>query len=360
MGISYRSLLPGRARRRLTCALIRAALALLAASFAWLPAGRAQEARPEAGVKEITNFRYPAFDPKTGKRIWTVTTEKAWPVEADFYRAQNPHVIVYGNEHTIEISSRSGSVRHRGRADVTFTLEDQVVIRVDDPSRTVVTTEKLEWVASASTLRSDARVKIARTDFTVSGDGLELKPKQGTKEPQFIRLLSNVAVEIAPAAARSPIFADLAGRSAEKDDAEGPPMFVGSSGPMTIDRDTNIISLSDNVQARRENFRIRCDNLRLAFDPETRRLKDINGEGNVQAFDGENGVSGDTLSWDALSSLIEVTGNPAKTWRGSATVSAQIIWFSQTDGKVLWSGRAQIFAPPMDSGDFFRFGGDRN
>jgi len=350
VGRNTLTLLRGRAGGRIAVALCLAA---------WLlSAPAALSAELGAGVKEITGFRYPAFDPKTGKRTWTITAEKAWPVEANFYRAHMPRVVVYGNRHTIDVSSESGSVKRRGRGDVTFILEKNVVIRVDDPSGTVVTTEQLQWVAQEHILRSETRVTIKRTDFTVSGEGLELKPKEGGKEPQFIKLLRNVEVEIAPAAAKSPIFADLAGKAAEENDAHAPPMFISSDGSMIIDRDTNIILLRDNVQARRDKFTLRCDTLRMAFDPETRRLKDIHGEGNLQAFDGDNGISGDTLAWDALSGLIEVTGTPARTWRGPATVSAPIIWLSQSDGKVLWTGRAHIYAPPMESGEFLRFGGD--
>jgi len=311
------------------------------------------------GVQDVRRVRWPHFDPKTGKRISVVTAEKAWPEDGKTYRVQRPKVIVYGTEYEINVTSESGVVKLEGRRGVACTLEGNVTVRISDPGKTVVTAEKLEWVASERILRTDSAVEVRRTDLAVKGVGMELRPQEGSKELRFIQFKKDTQAEISPRASTSGIFSSVTGKAEPdgEEGEEGSPMFISSKGPMTINRDTNVVSFEDNVEVRRQSFKIHCDKLTMSFDPETRKVKDILARGNVRVFGAENGASGDVLSWDALSGLVEVFGNPARTWRGPATVAASTIWFSPKDAKVLWTGRAQIYAPPEGPASLMHFGG---
>ena len=313
-----------------------------------------------ADLEEVTGVQWPRFDPKTGKKMWMVTAEKAWSDGGgNLFHVKEPKVIFFGSEYKINVTSKRGVVKREGRRAFTFLLEGDVTVRVSDPGKTVVRAEKLEWLAAQHVLRSDSPVEIERTDLIVKGVGLELRPQKGDEEVNFIQLKKDVKATISPHASSSAIFSSITGKVEKNDPAQkdGPPLFISSSGPMTINRDTSIVSFEKNVEVRRESFRIRCEDLRMSFDPGTRKVKDIHGSGNLKAFDGENGASGDALSWDALSGLVEIIGKPAKTWRAAATVSAPVIWFSQKDGKILWTGGAQIYAPSEGPASLMHFGG---
>ena len=357
MGHDSVTLLPGPEKPRLRSfrRLIPAAFVLLSA------AGAPQAAEIGAGVEEITGVEWPQFDRKTGKRILVVKVARAWSSDSMNYDVEGVTVDVYGSEYNIKITSKSGVVNRRSRRNFTFELKGDVTIRIADPARTVLTAETLKWVAADQVLLTDKPVKITRTDFTVKGVGLEMRPEEGTKEVRFIKLNKDVQAEISPRASASAILSGVTGK-AEPPDAkieDAPPMFISSKGAMTINRDTNVVSFEEDVVARRASLTIRCDKLEMTFDPEKRKVTTIVGAGNVSASDGDDGASGDTLSWDASTGLVEIAGDPAKTWRGEATVSARIIWFSQEDGRVrvLWSGRARIYAPPEGPNALMHFGG---
>jgi len=311
------------------------------------------------GVQEVTDVRWPHFDPRTGKRISVVTAEKAWPEDGKTFRVRRPKIVLYGSEYNINVAAERGTVRLEGRRSIACVLKGDVTVRVSDPGKTVLKADALEWVASERTLRSDSPIEIRRTDLSVKGVGMELRPQEGTRQLRFVQLKKNVEARISPRASTSAIFSSVTGkaRPAGEEGDEGPPMFVSSKGPMTINRDTNIISFEEKVEARRGSFTIRCDKLTMSFDPEARKVKEIFARGKVRVFEAENGASGDALSWDTLSGLVEVLGKPAKTWRAAAAVSAPIIWFSPKDGKVLWTGRAHIYAPPEGPASLMHFCG---
>jgi len=355
MGLNRLALLPGL--RRLGPIKLSAACVLL-----WLAASSpAAAAQLRGGVQRATGVSWRSFDPKTGRKISAVTAAKAWPEDDKTYRVQRPQVVLYGTEYKIYVTSEGGTVVVEDRRSISCALEGDVTVRVADPGKTVVKIDKLEWVAADRVLRSDSPVQVMRTDLTVKGVGMELRPEEGKKELRFIQIKHDMEAQISPKASTSAIFSSVTGTSERKTDAgdKGPPMFISSKGPMTINRDTNIITFEENVEARRGPFTIRCDKLTMSFDPEANKVKDILARGSVRAFDGENGASGDALSWDALSGLVEIVGSPAKTWRSAATVSSRIIWFSQKDGKALWTGRAHIYAPPEGPALLKRFGGAR-
>ncbi|NQT20236.1 MAG: LPS export ABC transporter periplasmic protein LptC [Planctomycetes bacterium] len=328
---------------------------------ALLPAAGASPAAAEVGanIKEITGVEWPQFDRKTGRKILVVKVDTAASGDGMTFEVEKVAVDVYGGEYNIKITSDSGVVNRRDRRNFTFTLKGNVTIRIADPARTLLTAEKLEWVAADHVLLTDTPVEVRRTDFTVKGVGLEMRPEEGTREVRFIKLSKDVQAEISPRTAASAVFSGLTGkaRPADRKEEDAPPMFISSKGAMTINRDTNSVSFEENVVARRGTFTIRADKLEMTFDPEKRKVTTIIGTGNVSASDGKNGASGDTLSWDASTGLVEMAGNPAKTWRAKATVSAGIIWFSQDNGQVLWSGDAHIHAPPEGPNALMRFGG---
>lgn len=358
MGHDSVTLLPGPEKPRL-----RNFQRLILAAFVLLSAAGAPQAAAEIGidVKEITGVEWPQFDRKTGKRILVVKVALARSGDGMNWDVEDVTVDVYGSEYNINITSKSGVVNRRSRRNFTFELKGGVTIRIADPARTVLTAETLKWVAADHVLLTDTPVKITRTDFTVKGVGLEMRPEEGTKEVRFIKLNKDVQAEISPRASASAIFSGVTGKAfpagAERKDA--PPMFISSKGAMTINRDTNVVSFEKDVVARRASLTIRCDKLEMTFDPKKRKVTTIVATGNVSASDGEDGASGEILSWDASTGLVEIAGDPAKTWRGEAWVSANIIWFSQEDGhvRVLWSGRARIYAPPEGPNALMHFGG---
>ena len=366
MGIHHRPLLPemkpGRLLRLASAACLLAAACSI--GTAQLPLSLAGELGAELTDAEgVTWWRY---DPKTGKKTWEVSTKKATPsADGKTCLIAEPKMLIRGSEYDVNVSSDTGTMTREDEKNNAFKLAGNVLVKMADPYKTVLTTDAIEWVPSTRTLQSGSPVEVKRTDLAVSGVGLEIEPENQGKGMRLVRLKKNVKATITPAASKSALFPAIGGTADKlpKDDA---PMVIVCQGPMAINRDSSTVSFTDKVEVRRGTFSINCNYLELTLDPntkkvpDTKQVKEIRCTGDVNAFDGANGASGDTLSWDALSGLAEVTGSkdrPAKTWRGSASVTAPIIWISQKDRRVLWSGRAHLFAPAEGAGKLFRFGG---
>jgi LPS export ABC transporter protein LptC len=336
-------------------------LSKLTAIALLLAASAAAGAEDELGadLQEVTGVQWPRFDPETGKRVWVVSAEKAWATGEGAYKVKKPHVVLYGSDYDITITSDSGLVKRKNHRNNSFVLEGGVKISIDDPGQTVVKAERLEWLARKQVLQTDSAVSIDRKDIDVKGKGLELKPEKGSKKVRLLRLKQNVQAAISEDVSTGGIFSGVTGKQAEpeKDQADTSQMFISSDGALTINRDTSVVTFHDNVEVKRKTLRVKCDKLQMAFDPETTQIRSIQVEGGVKAFDGPNGASGKVLSWDALTGLVELVGEPAKTWRAGATVSAPVIWISQDDGRILWTGRAHLFAPPEGPASLMRFGG---
>jgi len=338
--------------RRLTAAvLLGAALAVLG--------GVAAGGELGATLERASGVRWERFDPKTGKKIWDVTCKEAASTDSRNYSIKEPSVSVRGSEYNIEISAARGTIRREDERNNSLLLEGGVTIKIADAGRTVIRTEKLQWLASKRVLQTESRVDVQRTDFSVSGTGMELEPHEQGREVRLVRLNKDVKATISPNASKAAIFSTISGTQESDDDRNAPPMIITSKGPMLIHRDTNVISFSESVEIHRDNLVMLCEKLEMAVDGDTRRVREVICTGGVEAVDGENGASGEALSWDAMTGLGELAGTagkPAKTWRASATVSAPLIWLSSKDRKVLWSGRAQVFAPPQGTENLLRFG----
>jgi len=340
------------------------ALALAAPLAAHLPARPASALETGAELQQARGLHWERFDPRTRKKVWDIIAKEARAEQdGSSYRIDTPTVVIFGSDYDVHLSSKSGFVKREADRGNTFVLEGNVVAEITDPGKTVVRTERVEWLAAERLLQSDAAVEVRRTDFRVVGEGMELVPQQDGKDVKLIRLKKNTKAAISPQASRSAMFGAVTGKAELiKDDAPAPPeMRISSDGPMTINRDSSAVDFERNVQVQRGTFRMRCDKMRVTFDKRTQQARDIICEGAVEAADGENGARCSSLTWDAASGLAELSGTPdkpAQTWRGSSTVSAPIIWISK-DNSVLWSGRVHIFAPPEGPSSLIHFGGGR-
>ena len=340
-------------------AVIATALACVLALAMSAPAG---EIGAELDVAR--GVRWERFDPKTGKKAWEVAAKEATAGPNMSYFIKEPKVVIHCTGYDMNISSDTGLVKREDDKNNVFTLDGNVTLKFNDPSHSVITTEKLVWLASKRLLTTDDPVQMSRDDLEVSGVGMQVEPEKQGKDVRLVRLEKGVKAVISPSASKSALFSSLNGieePAAKPGQPEGPPMIITSRGPMIINRDSGSVAFSDSVAVRRGTFSLRCDNMEMTFDGETRKAKDILCTGHVQAFDGKNGASGERLKWDPVSGLTEITGKKdgsrAKTWRGGATVSAPSISISQKDRKVTWSGRAQLFAPPEGPEQFLHFGG---
>jgi len=312
-----------------------------------------------ANLEHASDIRWERFDTKTGRKIWDVTCKEASSKDGRNYAINEPKVQIRGSEYNMQVTAANGSIRREDERNNSLLLDGGVHVKIADPAHTVMRTEKLQWLASKRVLQTESHVDVQRTDISVSGTGMELEPQEQGREVRLVRLNKDVKARISPKASKAAIFSTISGKHESDDDKDAPPMIITSKGPMLIHRDTNVISFSDRVVVQRGTLTLRCESLELSVDVKARQVKEVLCTGGMEAVDGENGVSGDSLSWDATSGLGEVMGTPgklARTWRGAATVSAPLIWLSSKERKVLWTGRAQIFAPPQGTENLLHFG----
>jgi len=309
-----------------------------------------------ADLREVQGLHLQRFDPKTGRRMWDFKAAGAL-ADGDVYRGRNPQVIVYGSEYNMHVDAGGAVFR---RKDNSFDLIDEVIVTMDDPSKTVFRTDSLSWDADRQILFTENLVSIQREGLIATGFGMELQPGED-KRVDIATLKQTVKMKIDGSTARDIVLSPVTGRD-DPPAPDSPPMHVSSSGPLTIDLVAGKASLQDTVEINRDGVVITCDSVEVEFDSDTRAVVSILCEGNVTALDSINGASGSVLSWDVDTGLCEITGEPdgerAKTWRGDSTVSADVIWFYEPDRKILWSGRAHIQSP-IEGIDSLRFGGDR-
>ena len=304
------------------------------------------------------------FDPKTGKRSFEVNAKEATASEdGKTHLITRPEMLIRGSEYDVNVSSDSGTVRSEGGRDNIFTLKGNVVVKIADPGKTVIRIDELTYSESQRLLVSDSPVKVTRTDITISGTGLEIEPEHESKDVRLITLKKDAKARISPTASRSVLFSAISGTDEKANSKPDLPMDIVSDGPLSINRNSSEVSFRDNVRVLRGTVTITCDNLQTVIDPATRIVDEIRCAGGVKAVDGENGAgaSGETLSWDSSTGLAEIAGKkggePARTWRGPAVISAPLIWISQKDQKVLWSGGARLHAPAEGKTGLLRFGG---
>jgi len=330
---------------------------LLAVCLLTLGTAAAQMAQQGADLKEVQGLHLQRFDPKTGRRMWDFKAARAL-ADGDVYRGRNPQVIVYGSEYNMHVDAGGAVFR---RKDNSFDLLDEVIVKIDDPSKTVIRTDSLSWDAERQILFTEDLVSIQREGLIATGIGMELRPGED-KRVDIATLKQNVKMKIDGSTTRDIVLSPVTGRD-DPPAEDSQPMHISSAGPLTIDLVVSKATLHDSVEVKRGGVVITCDSVEVEFDSETRAVVSILCDGNVKAVDGLNGASGSVLSWDVHTGLCEITGEPggerAKTWRGESTVSADVIWFYEPDRKILWSGRAHIQSPVEGIDPVLHFGGDR-
>ena len=313
-------------------------------------------------VKDAKGVTWRRFDPKTGKKVFDVSAKEAVVSEdGKTHLITEPRMLIRGSEYDVNVSSESGSVRSEGGQNSAFTLKGSVVVKIADPGKTTIRIDELTWSESKRLLESDSPVEVIGADISITGTGVVIEPEQGSKDVRLITLEKDVKARISPTASKSALFSAISGSAEKPDPKAGPPMDIVSDGPLTINRNSSIVSFTDNVRVVRGSATITCESLDMVIDPATRTVTELKCAGGVRAVDGEDGASGEAFSWDASTGLAEIAGKaggePARTWRGSAVITAPLIWISQKDLKVLWSGGTRLHAPAEGKTGMLRFGG---
>jgi len=318
----------------------------------------------EGGVmlKDAKGVTWRRFDPKTGKRTFQVNAKEATASEdGKIHIITRPEMLFRGSDYDVNVSSESGTVRSEDGRNNVFTLKGNVVVKIADPEKTVIRVDELTWSESKHVLESDSPVEVSRTDITISGTGLEIKPEEEGKDVRLITLKKDAKAQISPTASKSALFSAISGSVEKPDSKTELPMDIISDGPLTIDRNSSVVSFTDNVRVQRGTATIACESLGMVIDPATRTVSEIKCAGGVKAVDGERGASGETLLWEAASGHAEIAGEkdgePARTWHGPAVITAPLIWISQKDLTVIWSGGARLHAPAEGKSGLLRFGG---
>ena len=224
---------------------------------------------------------------------YTDEGEKSWDVNgitADIIgkrvQLKGVNANVYEGDQKINIRSNIGVMDPKNKQ---VELQDEVVLSMDKQLR--LTTDSLYWDQGADLITTEDDILVTGEEMTVSGNGLELWPKQ-----KRLRMRHNV---------RALIKFDT---HTKEDNLIQNIIKITSDGVMIIDQLQAYVIFEDNVVVIQKDQVLKSDRVEIRLNSEMNDILEIVGEGKVEIIRGENKTYANRAIFDCETRNLTLSG----------------------------------------------------
>jgi len=253
-------------------------------SFVVLVLASPAVAAEDIPAQQLEGFNLSGYS-QSGQKSWDIKGDKA-DVQGNEVAVTNVNANSYGDQ-DLNLTAKKGKI-DKATGDVD--LEQDVVITSD--SGATLKTDTLQWQRNKDLVQTDDKVSIEDATMTVQGTGMQAHPslKDAT-------LKSDVTANI-----------QAEGKDKKKDNQ----IQITSDGPMEIDQASQTAVFTDNVQALEMSSgrKLKADRMKVTFDEDSRKIKEILCTGNVEVHQGMNITYSDSLTYKADEQRMILTGKP--------------------------------------------------
>jgi LPS export ABC transporter protein LptC/lipopolysaccharide transport protein LptA len=235
-------------------------------------------------AQQLEGFNLSGYS-QSGQKSWDIKGDKA-DVQGNEVAVTNVNANSYG-EQDLNLTAKKGKI-DKATGDVD--LEQDVVITSD--SGATLKTDTLQWQRNKDLVQTDDKVSIEDGTMTVQGTGMQAHPSL-----KDAKLKSDVTANI-----------QAEGKDKKKDNQ----IQITSDGPMEIDQAAQTAVFTENVQAieMSSGRKLKADRMKVTFDEDSRKIKEILCTGNVEVHQGMNITYSDSLTYKADEQRMILTGKP--------------------------------------------------
>ena len=209
-----------------------------------------------------------------GRKKWDIQGESA-DIVSDIAILNNIKANAYSENRTVMLQANSGKYNKK---DNSVRLEDNVIVTTSDGIN--LRAEWLEWDSETGNIKTDSFVEVTKDDLYASGRGA----LASTKDKE-IQLEEDVKVK------------------------QGE-ITINCRGPLIIDYGKNEASFYNRVKVTEPRGELKADRLDIFFNPESREMKSIVAEGNVELKQDANVARGQRIIYTIATGKAILTGNP--------------------------------------------------
>jgi LPS export ABC transporter protein LptC/lipopolysaccharide transport protein LptA len=245
------------------------------------PAGKVPRDVP---AQQLEGFNLSGYS-ESGQKSWDIKGDKA-DVQGDQVAVTNVNANSYGDQ-DLNLTAKKGKI---DKATGNVNLEQDVVMTSDTGA--TLKTDTLQWQRNKDLVQTDDKVSIEDATMNVKGTGMEAHPSL-----KDAKLKSDVTANIL---------------SEGKDKKKDNQIQITSDGPMEIDQSSQTAVFTENVQALEMSTgrKLKADRMKVTFDQDSRKIKEILCTGNVEVHQGMNITYSDSLTYKADEQRMILTGKP--------------------------------------------------
>ncbi|MBF0478604.1 MAG: LPS export ABC transporter periplasmic protein LptC [Candidatus Omnitrophica bacterium] len=243
-----------------------------------IPTKKSGQPQPQ---QQLQGFNLQGYS-NTGEKQWDVKGDKA-DIVGNEIKVQNVDANTFG-ENKVNVTAETGYI---DQTQNKMRLEKDVVITAQDGQQMM--TNSLEWDRNKDVVQTKDDVAFTGNQMTVTGTGMEAHTKEKTAE---IKKDVTARVATAPNEKNKQI------------------VTITSDGPMELDQADMIAVFHDNVKAVRDTQTLRSDIMKVYFNKEEKKIKQLVCEGNVVITQGENQTFAEKAVYDAGTQKITLSGKP--------------------------------------------------
>jgi LPS export ABC transporter protein LptC len=184
----------------------------------------------------------------------------------------------YGDDGSMTLKAKRG-IYDKVTKDIT--LEKNVVGKTSDGTRLV--TDRLYWKDKDESVMTDSVVRIEKENLISIGRGAIGNP--GLKQ---VELKKDVKIEL----------------------REDPPTLITCDGPLVVNYKRNLSTLYNNVRISDQRGDIYADQMKVLFDPDTRKILKVVAIGNVMIQREGNSTHSDRAVYAVKDGRVRLIGKP--------------------------------------------------
>jgi len=245
----------------------------------------------ESGL-EVTGFGEEGSDEEVTQKIMSFSLEgyrddgeKKWELNglcadilSNIIKLDYVTAKAYGEEATMTLTAKSG-IYDKVTQDVH--LEENIVGESSDGTR--LFTDVLDWNQKTESVTTDALVRIEKENLVSIGKGAS-----GNPDLKEVKLKKDITVEL----------------------REEPPTVITCDGPLLVNYERNISTLKNNVKIADERGEIVADEMKVLFDPDTKKITRVVAIGNVRIQREGNVTHSERAIYTVRDGRVRLIGKP--------------------------------------------------